>query len=517
MENRKIDLKRYIDGKGYISSRFVRSVKDLAKESQSLDEGKNKKSSIFMVSIDELRKMLIESKIPLKRMYRDYYPPYFEEKPERPYIFGFYKYLEKTGESFEICIFQQGIYLDAFGESICWVWPEKYKERINLLKRIKKLMQEHKIYFEETYISKIEEKLYSLGILNSFENDSYLDCEEDLTEITKHELEKIKLVWPFPIKIRWLGERYCWSNYYFKRGFPFQSKWFESMLGYKYNVHEINVTLLKYENKPAIFELYISENSEKEELAESYFTQDFQHILTLLKIVDSQLIGLGYFRVDNFIENESLKYLDPVKSELMLKVANDYFLQFETFSFDEETALEHISNKPTFRGTNWKQYSEQYRLWKKGKSQDDIAIQYRTSQQTISNHINKVEGELSRIRGEAYEKWLKDRYEIEAGVKKVERDGSTGQPDLVVFKENNYVEVINAKAYNFKPSRTHLTINAKEYQPEIEKARELEKKGYFVRVYVDFFNLYNNKRYPRKLIDHKQPPERITIMYTDAE
>lgn len=518
MERKKIDLKKYINKKltpNY--TKFVSSLKDLATDYQLLDENKKRKTSINKIEVEEIRAILTALKIPLKREYKDYTPAYFDEEEYRnPNIFGFFREAAELDKIYQIYIFKQGIYLNAFGEIICWVWPEEEKERINLLREIKEQMKIYKIYFEETYISKIEDKLYSLNILHSFEND--IDVYDyNYADITKKEMEKIKLAWSYQIKVNWDGVGQSWSNYYFKRGFPFQSKWFESLDGHRYNVHEIAVNLLKYENKPDIFELYISDNTEKLDLAEDYITQDFQNMLTLLKIVDTLLIDMGYFRLDTIVENESLQYLDPIDSELMLKVANDYFLQFETFSFDEEESLEHISKKPTFRGTNWKEYSEQYTLWKKGKPQDDIAIKYNTSQQTISNHINKVEGELSRIRGEAYEKWLAERYEIERDVKKAERNGSVGEPDLVVFKHNNEVDIINAKAYNFKPSRKHLTISAKEFQPEIEKARELERHGYFVRVYIDFFNLYNNKRYPRKLIDHKNPPERISIMYTDTE
>ena len=164
---------------------------------------------------------------------------------------------------------------------------------------------------------------------------------------------------------------------------------------------------------------------------------------------------------------------------------------------------------------NWKQYVEEYKLSLEGKTQDEIALKYGVTQQAISGHRQKVKGELARMIGEAYEKWLEDRYKAEPGVLEVLRKGGKGDADLIIYKEDGLIEVINAKAYVFSLSRPTFTIPAKEYQPEIEEARELEKGEKDVIVYIDFFNLYNKERYPRIPIDHNKPPERVTIRFAD--
>jgi len=476
----------------------------------------------------EFLRLLVKADIPLtEEVIQEWYGGWFSKHREGPLCYGFYNYNEETEESFEINITPVAIRI-FLEDSLWWLWPESNNNRIKLLKKIKETIEEIGYEFPRTVKTDFEKRLIQLNLMSFFEYDRGWVDEEEFVKLTKEEELMIKREWPFYLVYTGNGnvQEYSLQMNYYRKG----KKTEKTKPNRSFNIEIVEAYIEKIrpedEDSP-VFRLSLIVSNIKEqdyEEYENYCSYEIRDVVTALKLLNEVTEKNGYVRIDHILTKESLELIETNLSgkyretiEGFEEAAYQFFLQLEAFNFNDELILGDIARRPSFRGTNWERYVKEYNLWKSGMRQDDIAMKFNTSQQTISNHIQRVEGELARLRGEAYEKWLEERYKLEADVIKVERNGAIGEPDLTIYKRNNYVEVINAKAYSFKPSRTHFTIDAKEYQPEIEKARELEKRGYRVKVFIDFFNLFNQKRYPRILIDHRSPPDRVTIRYTDAE
>ncbi len=471
----------------------------------------------------ELKKSIIDADISLIENHRETFPGYgYVENTPRPLTYGYYDYDKEAHITNELAIMQVGIvfkyynYFENKEFDIWWLWPNEHANRITLLKQIHHIIEKSRTHtFKKRWQQVFEKSLLRAGLIDKIftyfqDDDSHFNNEELL------ELEKI-----FVTSKPFLNLHYSTFGYlYFKRSLDKTKR-----IKYDYyNIKGISLELLKYHydnNKKTIYSFFLNDNDHDKygDRCLSYQIDNFQDFLSILKILDQTLRNEGFWKIDEMFNKETLDLIyQPGGKNVentVFEGINNFFLKFETFDFDTDSALDQITEYPTTKGTNWNQYVEEYKLALEGKTQDEIAIKYEITQQAISNHRQKLKGELARITGEAYEKWLEDKYKNEPDVSKVLRKGGKGEADLIIFKENDSIEVINAKAYMFSLSRPTFTIPAKEYQPEIKEARELEKKKKDVIVYVDFFNLYNKERYPRIVIDHNKPPERITIRFED--
>jgi len=462
----------------------------------------------------ELKKSIIDADIPLTENENPTFPGYgFVENRPSPLKYGFYDY-EKSRITKEFAIMPIGInfrYLNwSENESIdiSWLLPNNHADRVTLLKQIQHIIEKSGIYtVKRKWQKTFDKNLLKAGLIDKI--FSYF--QEDGSQFNNDESLKIEKILftskPF--------QDYRMFGYlYFKRSL---NKEIENKFN---NVVGIHLELLKFNcnNKKTIYSFFLSDNDYKTEYCLNYQVDNLQDFLSILKILDQTMKDENFLRIDEIFNKKSLDLIYQKGKDITYTIfegINEFFLKSETFDFNIDSVLDQITEYPTIKGTNWKQYVEEYKLTLEGKTQDEIAIKYKITQQAISNHRQKLKGELARITGEAYEKWLEDKYKTEPDVIKVLRKGGKGEPDLIIFRKNNLIEVINAKAYTFSLSRPTFTIPAKEYQPEIEKARKLEKEEKDVTVYIDFFNLYNKERYPRIIIDHNKPPEKITIRFED--
>lgn len=189
-------------------------------------------------------------------------------------------------------------------------------------------------------------------------------------------------------------------------------------------------------------------------------------------------------------------------TESITSITGKYFIDSETFDFNLTQCLDDMA-----LSSKWNREVDAYRLNRlNGMSQDDIVQHFKetlgvnVSQMTISNYVNKVDGELSRVMGKNYEDFLTDRYSKIEGVETVEHNGQHGQPDLVVTYEDGQIDVISIKCYAYK--RSSLTIPISELEAEIRHIRRLQNQGKEnLFLILEFYNHFTKERI-RKTIAH---------------
>jgi len=173
------------------------------------------------------------------------------------------------------------------------------------------------------------------------------------------------------------------------------------------------------------------------------------------------------------------------------------------FTFNEEPVLMELE-----ADEKWRPRVEAYRSYGRGRYQDDVARDFGVHQSTVSGWLSQVRGEISRRMGAAYEVYLEGRHSIRPDVKKVTRDGSTGKPDLVVELKDGSYEVISVKC--FKSDRSTVTVQLKEFQPELNEAYKLTQLGKPVRLLVDYLNLETGQHEVKEL-SLDTPPRRLNF------
>jgi len=477
----------------------------------------------------ELESLLIKTNIPLiKQNWESWCGGGGAHNP--PTIYGFEFMNNETGFYCQLNISFIAIML-GFGKStmdIWWLWPKKYEERLNLLHKIKKKMEDLKIIFpQETIYSLFQKNLIQTRLYGKAFDFPPINKDKwnNETEIDFSQEEIIRTKERFGDIIYDTGKGYyrgpTLNKFYFKREAiedkteeVIKEELSEDISG----IHMVCTKVYKSQYADEICYCIVFNDYQKKEDEELswIYNKDFNDILSMLKLFDNAMKQLNYLTHDQIIEKGTIPPQIDITLEIekgLIEASNEYFLHHERFQLDEESILKEISLRTKFRGTDWSKYITQYKMNKIGKTQEEIALKYHTSQQTISNHINKVEKELVRIARETYVKWLEDKYSILDNVIKIECQKDIGKPYLVIYMKNNIVEVIKIEVSNFKPSMSLYTIPKNDFSTVIEKSKSLEQMGYQVNLSVDFYNLFNRKQYQRKPINYHLTSENITFTY----
>jgi predicted XRE-type DNA-binding protein len=174
------------------------------------------------------------------------------------------------------------------------------------------------------------------------------------------------------------------------------------------------------------------------------------------------------------------------------------------FIFNETAALERLGSKD-----KWQRNVDLYMLAEQGLTQDKIAEKYAISQVRVSQLITKVKGELSRLLGAAYEKFLVKEYKLLEGVTRVVHGGGLSEPDIIVTYADS-IDVISAKCYKVSTARASINIKLKEILPEIETAQNFAKQGAKVRMILDYLN-YDTRQRIQKEINFNDPQKTYSI------
>jgi hypothetical protein len=171
----------------------------------------------------------------------------------------------------------------------------------------------------------------------------------------------------------------------------------------------------------------------------------------------------------------------------------------EGFTFDVETVLDELAADP-----KWSERVEAYRMYSRGMFQDDIKKAFGVAQSTISKWISRVQGELSRRMGKAYEHYRREMLLRRPDVERVVYDGRKGRPDFIVILRDGSIEVISSKCYY--SDRRSVSIKREELEPEIREALRLRDEGRRVRLLVDFYNLHDGHHEMREIPLDSIPP-----------
>jgi GTPase SAR1 family protein len=142
-------------------------------------------------------------------------------------------------------------------------------------------------------------------------------------------------------------------------------------------------------------------------------------------------------------------------------------------------------------GGDWRLKVDVFNAYQGAASQSQVAEQFKISQGSVSNYAKEVRGMISKIVGEAYEKWAAKQWEKEPGVVKVERFGGKGEPDILVHHASGKFTVVSCKCY-YDNKTTSIPIKA--IEPELLKAKELQAAGLLERLVVDFNNIAKKSR-----------------------
>ncbi len=175
-----------------------------------------------------------------------------------------------------------------------------------------------------------------------------------------------------------------------------------------------------------------------------------------------------------------------------------------SFKYNEEEILNLIKRNKKSRISN--QEITVYKELKKGVIQTDLALKYNTTQKTISERNSKVRGAFNDKIGilfeEEYAKYL-DSLKI---YDKVDLIGTSGQPDILCYKENtNEVHIYSCKTTEKRPH----TIRKKYLIQEHETTLKLESNYSKVRLFLPVLIYSENKTYQKEL-DYRNPTD-ITI------
>ncbi|MHA1420040.1 MAG: hypothetical protein ACTSPO_14085 [Candidatus Heimdallarchaeaceae archaeon] len=190
-------------------------------------------------------------------------------------------------------------------------------------------------------------------------------------------------------------------------------------------------------------------------------------------------------------------------------IIDDYYINSDEFSFDKKKYLEDLVN----HNKKWTKDVEAYRLnIFKGEEQDKIAEVFGETQGNISNRVRRVKGELARVTGLAYEKFLEEKYRSFQEVVNVERFGGQSEPDLIIHYSNGSIDVVSVKCFYYR--RSTLTIPISELKTELKKARELKEQGEFVNLVLEVYNINTCERIKRIIScgdNFQSPPTNISM------
>ena len=215
------------------------------------------------------------------------------------------------------------------------------------------------------------------------------------------------------------------------------------------------------------------------------------------------------------MEYPDIRHMTDIKTgalvEVQLNPRFDEYLEFcrnrrlegSCFTFNEEPILAQLE-----ADAKWKERVETYRLYRRGRYQDDIANDLGVSQGAISKWLSMVRGELSRHMGSMYELFLKEKLSLRPDVQKVTHDGAKGKPDIVLALRDGSFEVISVKCFN--TPRSTVTISIEEINPELLEAYRLQSQGQRVKLLVDYYNLDDDSQ-ETKIISLEKPPKRLNF------
>ena len=203
--------------------------------------------------------------------------------------------------------------------------------------------------------------------------------------------------------------------------------------------------------------------------------------------IESHFIGDDGKRIEDIgiIMTDGPEYEDIYDIKKIKKAFKRDF----NFEYSEREVLDLIRKE-----ANWRDIERDIEIYierEKGRLLEDIAGDYKTLKlKAIGNICTKVKGAINQYKGKLFEKRYFEYLKNSKIYDKVIWDGTSGQPDIFAYKDNE-LHIFSLK--NLKIDKTKYVIKKKNLQPEFKKAYNglLENDNVFLKLVV-FDNLTDN-------------------------
>jgi hypothetical protein len=235
--------------------------------------------------------------------------------------------------------------------------------------------------------------------------------------------------------------------------------------------------------------------------------QDLERHLNLIREFFPQYLFTQqlYFLKYNFLRtiSEEMELLKERK-ELFTSIED---LTFSGFSLDREKLFEHMKEN-----VNWHQAERDLEIYilkkEKGLNLKEIGAEYGIKYNTVSVIVNKVQGELNRLKGAIFENFVYERLKQSGLFDRIIWEGDIGESDILAYqKEKLYVYSLKNLQIDRDPY--WLIVNPKgansdgELKPEIEFAK-LSHFDYEVHLMLVIYDNFHGIII-QKEIDYKNP------------
>ncbi|MBD3300808.1 MAG: hypothetical protein GF347_05660 [Candidatus Moranbacteria bacterium] len=204
----------------------------------------------------------------------------------------------------------------------------------------------------------------------------------------------------------------------------------------------------------------------------SGWIMEFKEKLTLIKSF------LPNYLFTNQLFNLKFDFLEDLKNDLkILKERKELFesvedLNFSDFSINNETIFAIIE-----KNAQWRDVQRDLEIYKLKREQGlelkEIGAIYGIKFNSVSMVVSKVQGEMNRLKGEIFEKFVYERLQMSGLFEEVIWGRDVGDPDILAY-QGDKLFIYSLKNLQIDRNPYWLIINPKSETSESELRPELE-------------------------------------------
>jgi len=192
--------------------------------------------------------------------------------------------------------------------------------------------------------------------------------------------------------------------------------------------------------------------------------------------------------IDSYLITTQLEFLFDYLNDIkrVWKIAQEpEEIDFTGFEFTEEEVFERIR-----KNSKWHHVERDISIYQEKPfyTLRELAKRYGIKYNSISMVVNKVQGTISEIIGNEFEKFILKKLRESKLFEKVERMGGTGEPDILAYKNDSELYIYSLKCLKLESSPYWLIKN--ELRPELEYAKltSADYKNHLILLVFDSFN-----------------------------
>lgn len=164
-------------------------------------------------------------------------------------------------------------------------------------------------------------------------------------------------------------------------------------------------------------------------------------------------------------------------------------LDFRDFQYSNEQIFELIKKNEKWHDI--KRDLTIYQERQKGKSLDELAMNFGIKFNSISMVVSKVQGAINYYQGKLFEDFVEKRLKESKLFEKVIKEAGKGEADIIAYPKNNG-ELYIFSLKNIKINRKPYWLTKEELRPELERAK-LQSLDYKIYLILLVFDNHNNK------------------------